>query len=306
MGYIPKINGYSLTDFHDFDECKFRFFVRHHLDRKYEIGSGSEQMALGVLLDRAIKEIHRLRGQGSYKASVDRLVKSVKYAAEKIREEEKKSKQQPNFNSAVVSFFSEDVIKTAENLLKNYLVIMDGKFRQAIYDVDFCKWILKVGGEEFVLWGGPDTVEMGLDGVPEVIDYKSRQNITNGKTRMDMDLMPKMYILLTLNELRRLGFKKARFKVIFWQDPGEDSFFEEFDLDRVSELEKVFADKIDLILKNKDVDHCGGKYCDACNSDKRPEFIKELGEKGFKVMTGEEFLDQKNVKNVIASEPTMN
>jgi hypothetical protein len=284
MGYIPKINGYSLTDFHDFDECKFRFFVRHDLDHKYEIASGSEQMALGVILDRAIKEVHRNREKGSYKAPVERLVKSVRYAVKLIQEEEKNSPKRPNFSTAVVGYFTEDVIVTAESIFKNYCEQMEGKFKQAIFDIGFCKWVLKVGDQEFVLWGGPDTVEMGLDGIPEVIDYKSRQNITSGKTRMDMELMPKMYMLLTLNDLRKLGFKKARFKVIFWQDPQEETFFEEFDLSQVSELENIFADKIKIILDQKEIDCCGGKYCDACNSEKREEFIKELNDKGFKVM----------------------
>lgn len=283
MGYIPKINGYSLTDFHDFVECKFRFFVRHDLDHKYEIASGSEQMALGVILDRAIKEVHRNREKGSYKAPVERLVKSVRYAVKLIQEEEKNSPKRPNFSTAVVQYFTEDVIVTAESIFKNYCEQMQGKFKQAIFDIGFCKWVLKVGGQEFVLWGGPDTVEMGLDGIPEVIDYKSRQNITSGKTRMDMELMPKMYMLLTLNDLRKLGFKKARFKVIFWQDPQEETFFEEFDLSQVSELENIFADKIKIILDQKEIDCCGGKYCDACNAPKREEFIKELNDKGFKV-----------------------
>ena len=62
MAYVSPLNGYSLTDFHDFEECKFRFFVRHHLGKKYEIAKGSRQMALGVLLDRSIKEIHKYKG----------------------------------------------------------------------------------------------------------------------------------------------------------------------------------------------------------------------------------------------------
>ncbi len=285
MGYIPKINGYSLTDFHDFEECKFRFFVRHHLDHKYEIASGSEQMALGVILDRAIKEVHRNRDKGSYKASVDRLVKSVRYAVKLIQEEEKNSPKRPNFSTAVVEYFTEDVILTAEGIFKNFCIQMQGQFKEAVFDIGFCKWVLKVGGQDFVMWGGPDTVEMGLDGIPEVIDYKSRQNITTGKTRMDMDLMPKMYILLTLNDLRKLGFKKARFRVIFWQDPKEDTFFEEFDLKEVSNLEKIFSDKIEVILKQKEVDCCSGKYCDACNAEKREVYIKELEAQGYKVTT---------------------
>ncbi len=290
MGYIPKINGYSLTDFHDFEECKFRFFVRHHLDRKYEIAKGSDQLALGVLLDRAIKEVHRNKDKGSYKAPIERLVKSVRYAEKLIREEEQNSPKRPNFSTAVVEYFTEDVIKTAEFLFHNFCMQKQGKFKESIFDVGFCKWTLKIGNEEFVLWGGPDTVEMGEDGVPEVIDYKSRQNISRGKDYMDMDLMPKLYMLLTCQELQRRGFKKARFRVVFWQDPLEDEFYQDFDLEQVKEHEKIFVEKIEKIIKHAEIDYCGGQYCDACNYEKKNDFISELKEKGFKIITGEELL----------------
>ncbi len=286
MGYIPKINGYSLTDFHDFEECKFRFFVRHHLDHKYEIAKGSDQLALGVLLDRAIKEVHRNKDKGSYKAPIDRLVKSVRYAEKLIREEEKNSPKCPNFSTAVVEYFTEDVIKTAEFLFHNFCTQLQGNFKEAIFDVGFCKWNLKVGNEEFVLWGGPDTVEMGKDGVPEVIDYKSRQNISRGKDGMDMDLMPKLYMLLTCQELLKRGFKKARFRVVFWQDPLEEGFYEDFDLHQIRDHEKIFAEKIEKILKQKEIDYCGGQYCDACNFAKRDDFLAELKAKGFEVDDG--------------------
>lgn len=294
MGYIPKINGYSLTDFHDFEECKFRFFVRHHLDKKYEIAKGSDQMALGVLLDRAIKEVHRNRHKGSYQLSVDRLVKSVRYAEKLIREEERNSPKRPNFSTAVVEYFTDDVIKTAEFLFSNFCQQIQGQFKPALYDVGFCKWYLKVKDEDFVLWGGPDTIEMGQDGIPEVIDYKSRQNISKGKEGMDMDLMPKLYILLCAEELQKRGYKKARFRVVFWQDPLEDGFCQDFDLGDITSHEKVFADKIATILDHKEVDHCAGQYCDACNCDKRNDFIEELRAKGFSVMTGEEFIRQQH------------
>ena len=295
MGYIPKINGYSLTDFHDFEECKFRFFVRHHLDHKYEIAKGSDQLALGVLLDRAIKEIHRNKDKGSYQVPVERLVKSVRYAEKLIREEEKNSPKHPNFSTAVVEYFTEDVIKTAEFLFHNFCLQKQRKFKEAVFDVGFCKWNLKVGGEEFVLWGGPDTVEMGEDGIPEVIDYKSRQNISRGKDYMDMDLMPKLYMLLMLNELQKRGFKKARFRVVFWQDPLEEEFYQDFDLQQVQEFENIFAGKIETILKHEEIDYCGGQYCDACNYEKKNDFMAELKDKGFKIMTGEELLQAKTI-----------
>lgn len=292
MSYIPKINGYSITDFHDFEECKFRFFVRHHLDRKYEIATGSEQMALGVVLDRAIKEVHRNRHKGSYKADLARLVKSVKYAADLIKKEEKNNKKHPNFNTAVVQYITDSVVETAESIFSNFYTQIGGKLKPAIVDVDFCKWYLKVGEEEFMLWGGPDTIEMGLDGLPEVIDYKSRVNIVKGKDRMDMVLMPKMYMLLCAKLLQDLGYKKARFRVVFWQDPLEDTFCEEFELEKITDHEQIFIDKIATILAAKEFDYCAGQYCDACNHAKREEFMEELKKRGYTLMTGKDFQEQ--------------
>ncbi len=97
------------------------------MDRKYEIAKGSDQLALGVLLDRAIKEVHRNKNKGSYKASPERLVKSVRYAVKLIQDEEKSSPKRPNFSTAVVAYFSEDVIKTAEFLFLNFCTQLQGQ-----------------------------------------------------------------------------------------------------------------------------------------------------------------------------------
>lgn len=282
MAYVPPLNGYSLSDFHDFDVCKFRFLVKHHLGKKYEIAKGNKPMALGVLLDRSIKEIHKYKG---YKHSVDRLVKSVKYAHDLIVKEEKNSPKQPNFNTSAVSFFDEDLIAMAEQVFRNYHAQIEGNFQQSLFHVDFCKWFLDVDNETYVLWGGPDTVEMGRDGIPEVIDYKSRMDIGKGKKYMDMELMPKMYMLLTAKELQKLGFQKARFKVVFWQDPRDESFCEEFDLTKLDEHEDVFRTRIKQIKKTLDYEYCAGQYCDACNFHERQSFIEELEKKGYKVLS---------------------
>ena len=280
-GYIPTIRGYSLSDFHDYDTCVFKFLVKHDLQKKYEIGRGSPQMALGVLLDRAIKEIHRNRGKGSYKAPVERLVNAVKYAAGLIRKEEKASNKHPNFSTAVVEFFTDDVVAAAENTLKNYLTQIDNKFRPAIFDIDFCKKVLEIEGEKYVLWGGPDTLEMGGDKMPEIIDYKSRQDIAKGKQNMDMDLMPKLYTLLLAEDLLKKGFKKARFKVVFWQDPKDESFVQEFDLKDLSKVEAVFKEKIKAILANKEISFCMMPFCEACNSEKSDEYVEMLEGMGY-------------------------
>lgn len=294
MAYVPPLNGYSLTDFHDFDDCKFRFFVRHHLGKKYDIAKGSKQMALGVLLDRSIKEIHKYKG---YKHPVDRLVNSIKYSHDLIKKEEQTSPKHPNFNTAVVQFFDDDIVTMAEQVFRNYHAQIQGNFQQSLFHVDFCKWFLDVDNETFVLWGGPDTVEMGKDGIPEVIDYKSRMDVGKGKKYMDMELMPKMYILLVAKELQKLGFQKARFKVVFWQDPLDESFSEVFDLNQLSDHEDIFRQRIKNIVKTSDYEYCAGQYCDACNYEERKAFIEELAQKGYKVMSDEEFISE-NEENV--------
>jgi hypothetical protein len=114
--FIPKIRGYSLSDLHDFDTCVFKFLVKHELDKKYEIGKGSPQMALGVLLDKTIKNIHK---RPAYHYPLKRLLKGVRFSAEEIKEEEK-SKPRPNFNTATVEFLTEEVILAAEQVLQNY------------------------------------------------------------------------------------------------------------------------------------------------------------------------------------------
>ncbi len=287
MPYVPPDHGYSLTDFHDFEECKFRFFVRHHLGKKYEIAKGSRQMALGVLLDRSIKEIHKYKG---YKYPLERLVNSIKYSRDLIKKEEAESKKRPNFNTAVVDFFDDDIVLAAEQVFRNYHSQIKGNYQPSLFHVDFCKWYVDVDGQKYVLWGGPDTVEMSKDGIPEVIDYKSRMDIGKGKKYMDMELMPKMYMLLTALQLRELGFNKARFKVVFWQDPLDDSFCEEFDLSKLDSHEEIFRSRIKQIVKTFDYDYCAGQYCDACNYELKDSFIDELSKKGYKVISGEQFM----------------
>lgn len=281
QNFIPKIRGYSLSDLHDFDSCVFKFLVKHHLDKKYEIGKGSPQMALGVLLDRAIKEIHRNRNKGSYNAPAERLVNSVKYAADLIRKEEKASNKHPNFSTAVVDFFTDDVITAGENTLRNYLAQINNKLRPAIFDIEFCKKIIQIDNEKYVLWGGPDTLEKGEDGSPEIIDYKSRQDIAKGKQNMDMDLMPKLYTLLVAEDLLKRGFKKAKFKVVFWQDPKDESFTRDFDLENLSEVEEVFEEKIRKILANKEITFCMMPFCEACNCEKSEDYVAELEGMGY-------------------------
>lgn len=277
--YIPTIRGYSLSDFHDADSCTFKFLVKHHLGKKYEIGKGSPQMALGVLLDKTIKVIHSF-GEKSYKATPERLVGAVRYSAKKIIEEEKQSPKHPNFNTATVEFLTEEVLIAAENALLNYLTQVK-TLKKSLAEVTFLQKTIEVDGEKYKLWGGPDTLEMGIDAIPEIIDYKSRQDIAKGKQYIDMELMPKMYTLLMAEELLKKGYKKARFKVKFWQDPLDESFTQDFDLENLSGIEDVFKEKIKKINANKQIDFCLMQYCEACNSDKSDDYVAELESMGY-------------------------
>jgi hypothetical protein len=99
-------------------------------------------------------------------------------------------------------------------------------------------------------------------------------------------------MLLTCKQLQQLGFDKARFKVVFWQDPRDTSFCEEYDLYKLQPCEEVFRERIAEIVKTFDVDWCAGQYCDACNFETRDSFIEELQQKGYRVMSGDQFMEE--------------
>ncbi len=278
---IPTTRGYSLSDFHDFDTCTFKFLVKHELGKKYEIGKGSPQMALGVLLDKTIKVIHSF-GEKSYNATPERLKGAVRYSAKLIIEEEKKNPKKPNFNTATVEFLNEDIFLSAENTLFNYLT-QYRKLKKSLGEIKFLQRVVEIDGVKYKLWGGPDTLEEGADGLPEIVDYKSRQDIAKGKQNMDMDLMPKLYTLLMAETLLDKGHKKARFLVKYWQDPEDETFFEEFDLEKLEEVENVFKERIRKINQNKEIIFCMGQYCEACNSDKADDYVAELEKMGYKL-----------------------
>jgi hypothetical protein len=287
MPYDPsqKIRGYSLTDFHDFDECPFRFYVRHDLDKKYELDEGGPQVALGNLLDQSIKLFHEKKLYGS---SVERAANLVDDAKESIIDYEMHRKR-PNFYTTTVPFLDEVVVNRAREIFVNYYKAIDGKINKG-KRLDFCKREIHCQNGTYWIWGGADTLELAPDGMVEVVDYKSRENISRGKETIDMDLMPKIYVLLCADRLLQKGNKKARFRAKFWQDPKEDNFFEEFDLESLKTLDDIFDKKICDILDNKDVSFCNGRFCKACNSPKRAEFVSDLKNLGLQVITEDTFL----------------
>lgn len=277
---IDKLHSYSLTDIHDFEECPFRFYVRHHLGRKYDLDEGNPGIALGNLLDQTIKLFHDSQAYGK---SVEYLPNLVKGAERRIREYES-SRPQPNFYSTTVPYLTPEIVEEATKIFQRYYQSVNGKIKPSLGKVDFLQLPIQVGDKMCKIWGGPDTFEMGEDGVPEVVDYKSRQNIHRGKQFMDMELMPKVYMLLASEPLRKKGFKQARFIVRFWQDPLDESFYQDFDLNVMTGEEFLLKQKLERILKSDSVDFCQGQYCSACNHGNRRDFIEELKKLGLKVV----------------------
>ena len=274
---IPRIHSFSLGDFHDFDYCVFRFFVNHHLEKKYELAEGSINQTVGSLLDLAVKKFHSSR---SYGQPVEYLPNLIKAAEAEMREKVQKSPSPYSFFSAQIPFLTPEVISRANEIFKAYYQKMEGKFHQSLINKTFWDYVIK-GEAPLKLWGGPDTVEQGEDGIPEVIDYKYREDQEVGKERMDMDLMPKLYTLLASPDLARLGFGKARFKVKFWGDPKDESFYEEFEMSNMPHLEAFFKDKIERILRTDELFFCEKLFCKVCNSPKRQEWIRDLQERGW-------------------------
>lgn len=279
---IDRIHSFSLGDFHDFDACVFRFFVNHHLQKKYELAEGNVNQAIGTLLDLGIKKVHQVNG---YQQAPESLINLIK-AAESDIQNEFQMRGRNSFYGALPPLLTPEVIIKAQDIFKSYLTSMKGKIRPAVptYQMKKIKpfWQRIIQGEKLLkLWGGPDAIEMGEDGVPEVADYKYFENVERGKAYLDMDLMPKMYILLTANDLIEAGFESARFIARIWTEPGNNDFYEEFDFSTISNLEDYFKDKMLRILRTRTLSFCEKDYCKVCKSEFRDEWIAELQVKGF-------------------------
>jgi hypothetical protein len=284
---ISRLYCYSLTDLHDFDGCPFRFYVNHHLLKKYEIETGNQFIALGNLLDQAIKKIHKY---SLYQLNLDNedLYWIIREVDNDMRQQVQEAidKGKNHFYQSSIPFLTAECIDEGYFCLREYIKTLKGNGKELrkglrdlnneLIEVGFCDWIIQDNGEMYKLWGGPDTLEIGYDGVIEIADYKSKKNIEKGKLTMDMNLMPKIYTLLVSRRLKLLGYKKVRFIVRFWQDPLDDSFCEEFDLENINQYESIFIQKINNIVQNRMVSFCDSFFCSACKSDRRDEFIEEL------------------------------
>ncbi len=296
---VPRERCFSLGDFHDFERCPFSFFVRHHLQKKYELEEATENQAIGSLLDLAIKKYHVINQNGKVEDPENLIPASVKHMREDIEREGVRS-----FYGPQAKFLTSEVIGKAQDIWNSYLRGVEGKVKKAI-NLNKIKpfWSYTImDGESFrsgdkpvKIWGGPDAIEMGEDGMPEVVDYKYFEDNDKGKSYLDMNLMPKVYMLLTTQELVDQGYSKARFKVRMWQAPKDDSMYEEFDLGGVSGLSNFLMDKIRRILDTKEVGFCTNSWCKVCKHADKTSWIKELEDKGWvKVGTGQDILEEVN------------
>ena len=278
----PKTNCFSLGDFHDFDRCVFSFFVKHHLEKKYELAEGNPIQTIGTLLDLAMKKLHKAK---AYNEPADYLQNLIKAAELEIREDTGK-RGKNSFYGSQIEFLTPEVVDKAKEVFKNYCTKKQGNFKKMVITPITQKpkpfWEHSIPTEDPIkLWGGPDAIEMGEDGVPEIVDYKYFTDLEKGKANLDMDLMPKVYTLLCAKDLKQAGFDKARFRVGLWQDPDDETMYEEFDLDAAINLEDFFKDKILRILRTSELSFCERDWCKVCKSEKRQEWITELQKKGW-------------------------
>lgn len=278
---MPRTHCFSLGDFHDFEFCPFGFFVKHHLQKKYELAEGNENQAIGTLLDLTIKKLHQNK---AYNQPVDYLVNLVKAAAADVKSDVAQTGRS-SFYGVQLPFLTAEVILKAQKIFKNYHQTIEGKYQPLVLTPTlkrikpFWKHVISSGPKPLQLWGGPDVIELGIDGVPEIIDYKYRDKESQVNT--DMDLMPKVYTLLCAKELLEMSFNKARFKVKFWLDPLNEEFYEEFDLANMLNLELFLKDKIERILRTTELNFCNKEHCKVCKSDQKEQWVAQLKSKGF-------------------------
>lgn len=277
MGFkdgISRANSFSLSDFKDFNNCLFRFFVSHHLGlgKKYEISTGNFNMALGTLLDESIKLYLTSSDKEKTKDNIPRIVrKAMNKILDKIA-----GQIEPSFYSSSKDFLNEDLYEEAVRIFSEYYDQLDGKIKPSLAEVGFCEWIMKDIDNTFKIWGGPDTIEMGEDGIPEVCDYKFMDPTDEKKQSLDFEFSANIYMLLVLKKLTSLGFEKARFCIRFWKDGKDETLKKDFYLSDVFEFEPIYKKRIKEILDTKRFIFCEGKFCNACKSPDRDIFVEEL------------------------------
>lgn len=276
---IPRERSFSLTDFNTFEQCSFRFFVFHHLQRKYELSDSSPGVALGTLLDESIKLFHESRAYGCDESYIGNIVKG---ALNKIKDKVAKAGIN-SFHGKHLEYLKDDLVEKAIRIFQSYYLALNKRIKPSIGKVNFGEVILEGEDGKIKLWGAPDAYELGDDGVVEVVDYKSREDIENVGNNLDMELMPKIYILLSARELRERGYDKARFVVRLWQDPLNDSYYEEFSLLDAESFGEFFKTKAEKILSTKELSFCEKDWCVVCQSPLRDDFLRQLKKIGLAI-----------------------
>jgi len=274
---LDRLYCFSLGDFHNFEKCYFDFLIRHHLQKRYELEEGNKNQTIGNILDLVMKIIHRSK---AYHQPLDYILTSVFKAAENEMRNKVAHSGPKSFYGSTIAFLTEENIAKAKEVFERYYKLKEGKFNKSVLSERFWECILE-GSQIFKIWGGPDALEMGEDGVVEIVDYKYFEDPQRGKDNLDMDLAPKLYTLLCAQELLKAGYKKARFRIISWTDPLDDSLYEEFDLEIISNLKDFFRMKIEKILSITELKFCEKVYCKSCNSEQKESWIKELKLKKF-------------------------
>ncbi|MDO8429706.1 MAG: PD-(D/E)XK nuclease family protein [Candidatus Daviesbacteria bacterium] len=265
---ISRTHCFSLSDFHDFDKCLFKFFVGHHLEKKYELAEGTPNQALGCLLDLAIKNIHRRK---SYGQPFENIRPYISLGQLEMQSHFERNGERSYYGQQV-KFLTPDLVDKARNVFEQYYQQLKGQVKPSVLIKEFWERTLP-GDEPTKVWGGPDGVEMGEDGVPEVVDYKYFEDLEKGKSYLDMDLMPKIYVYLASEDLLKMGYSKARFMVRLWGDARDESKSCDFDLNSMLGVEEDLKERIEKILATLDFNFCEKPYCPACKSPQRDEWV---------------------------------
>jgi len=247
------------------------------LQKRYELEEGNKNQAIGNLLDLVMKIIHRTK---AYSQPLDYILNTIFKAAEGEMRDKVERAGSKSFYGTTIPFLTEETISKAKEVFKRYYELRTGKINKVVLDEKFWECILE-GSQLFKIWGGPDALEMGEDGIAEIVDYKYFEDPQKGKENLDMDLAPKLYTLLCSSELSKLEYKKVRFRIRSWNDPLDESLYEEFDLQIVANLKDFFRLKIEKILGITELKFCEKPYCKACNSTQKQDWIKQLKLKKF-------------------------
>src|SRR5476651_171027 len=125
---IPRDHCFALSDFKEFNNCTFSFFVKHNLGKKYEIAEGNENQVIGSLLDLTIKKLHQVK---SYGQPVENLYLLIK--ASEIEMRESVMRNGPlSFYGPQIPFLKPETIQKTKDIFKQYYLGIEGRVRHSI------------------------------------------------------------------------------------------------------------------------------------------------------------------------------